>query len=112
MTPILLMILAHYIGDYALQTNYMAMNKGKDVYVLLSHIATWTFVIVLTGMYLGIPANFLLIVFVLLIPHFIMDYIKSRNLVWCREISEKQSLLVDQVFHINQILLYVLLSTL
>lgn len=33
----ILPILAHYVGDYALQDNWMVENKGKDIYILFAH---------------------------------------------------------------------------
>ena len=40
MTPlhiIIYIIIAHAIGDYVLQSSYLAGNKGKDDYILLIH---------------------------------------------------------------------------
>ena len=34
---ILTTIMAHVFGDYFLQTDYLAGNKGKDNYILLIH---------------------------------------------------------------------------
>ncbi len=31
------LLVAHFIADYALQSEYIAMNKGKDDYVLFAH---------------------------------------------------------------------------
>lgn len=36
------LIFAHYIGDFALQSNWQAQNKGKLWYVMLSHCMIWT----------------------------------------------------------------------
>lgn len=52
-----ILLLAHFIGDYALQNDYMALNKGKDNYVLFAHVATWTITISAAALLLGLPVN-------------------------------------------------------
>lgn len=107
----IILLLAHFIGDYALQNDYMALNKGKDNYVLFAHVATWTITISAAALLLGLPVNAFMIVFVLLVPHEIMDFIKARNLLWCKSVSPHKALVIDQVFHLVQItVFYMLLS--
>jgi hypothetical protein len=36
------LIIAHYVSDFALQSNWIAQNKGKLWYVLMSHCIIWT----------------------------------------------------------------------
>lgn len=111
MTSFCILLLSHYIGDYALQTEYLALNKGKDNYILFSHVAVWTFIVSINALLLDMKITFMLIVLLLFIPHFIMDYIKSHNILWCKKLSQETSLIVDQAFHIMQIiLLWLILS--
>ena len=39
------LIFAHYIGDFALQKEWIALNKGKYRYTMLCHGMIWTFCI-------------------------------------------------------------------
>lgn len=82
LTYIILLILAHYIGDYALQNSYIAAFKSKDNYVLFAHCAIWTFVMTVVSNWIGLvdihsSSDIIIVVFVLLIPHIIIDYIKG-----------------------------------
>lgn len=100
---LIILILSHFIGDYALQNDYIALNKGKDNYVLFAHVAIWTFTLSATAIYLKLPITAPSIIGILLIPHFIIDYIKARNLLWCKSMKPTYSLYVDQLLHLVQI---------
>ena len=39
------LIFAHYIGDFGLQKEWIALNKGKYWYTMLCHGMLWTFCI-------------------------------------------------------------------
>jgi hypothetical protein len=103
---LLILLLSHYIGDYALQSEYIASEKGKDQYVLLAHVAIWTFVIVLTTKFLGFKPGVGSVVMILALPHYVLDYIKSRNIFWCRYLKSNESLMVDQLGHMIQLFLF------
>ena len=40
---LLKILFAHSLGDYFLQSEYLAMNKGKDKYLLCIHAILYTF---------------------------------------------------------------------
>ena len=40
---LLKILFAHSLGDYFLQSDYLAMNKGKDNYLLCIHAILYTF---------------------------------------------------------------------
>ena len=42
---LLKILFAHALGDYFLQSNYLAMNKGKDNYLLCIHAILYTFAV-------------------------------------------------------------------
>lgn len=106
----LLLLLSHFVGDYTFQTEYMALNKGKDNYVLAAHVATWTYVIYMMANFLGLHVSEELLVFVLFIPHYVMDYIKARNKLWCKKVSSKLALTIDQSFHFLQIIVFYMIA--
>lgn len=66
---ILLIIWIHFVADFIFQSNYTAINKSKDNYVLLYHV-------IIYGV-LFIPISFQYAV-VNSMLHFIVDYITSR----------------------------------
>ena len=106
---LLILLLSHFIGDYALQNDYLALNKGKDNYVLFAHVAIWTATLSITGLFLQLNITAPIILGVMLIPHFIIDYIKARNLLWVKKISPTASLYIDQLLHAIQIIIFYLL---
>ena len=47
MTLYLWLICAHFIGDFALQQEWVALNKGKEWYIMLAHCVIWAACIML-----------------------------------------------------------------
>lgn len=91
---ILVLILCHAVGDYVLQSDYIAKNKSSSTYILLIHCALYIipFAIVFNLDYR------LLILFVL---HTVVDYLKIYKII---------NLLEDQCTHyIVAIILYTVL---
>ncbi len=71
-------LVAHAVGDYILQSHWMAQNKGKDSAVAAIHAATYTLPFLLIT--LSPPA--LLLIFG---THFFVDrYRLARFLVWLK----------------------------
>src|ERR671925_534176 len=94
--PVLLIWLAcHFIGDFAFQSTWMSLEKGKSWEVNFYHCATYTAVFVLFAH----PS--LIAIAILLGSHFVIDALKARYKVigpiW-----------VDQLLHIVTIVLILL----
>jgi hypothetical protein len=101
----ILIIFAHYILDYPLQSDYLAITKGKDWYSLLAHSLIYALGISLCLYY--IECFEIWKCFILIISHYIIDYKKSHA------IDKKKSntiyLYIDQILHIciNIILIFI-----
>ena len=68
----LVLLACHFVGDFGLQTKWMADFKGKNWGINFYHAATYTAVFVLF-------ANFsMLAALVLLVSHFVIDPLKCR----------------------------------
>lgn len=109
LTLYILLVGAHTIGDYALQSNWIAMEKCKSLYVLFVHTMIWTTTVSIFGLLMGFALDAKMILGVLLIPHFIMDYTKAQSKWFGKVVSiPKYQLAIDQVFHYVQlaVLLY------
>jgi len=95
------LLLGHLIGDFVLQTDKIAENKGRRWEWNLLHVLVVTLCIFVFSYSFGI----LLLLMALLngVIHFIMDYYKNEI---CRilHLSELLGFLIDQLIHI--ILLY------
>ena len=68
---IIWIILCHCLGDYFFQTQYLALNKGKDNYLLFVHCVTYCTPFIIK---FGISWK----IFFIFIIHFISDISKAR----------------------------------
>ncbi len=100
------LLLGHLIGDFALQTDKIAENKGRHWKWNLLHVLVVTLVTTVFSYSFG--ALLLGLVFINGIIHFVMDYYKNRI---CKKLhlSELTGFLFDQFIHV--ILLYIISKT-
>lgn len=100
------LLLGHLIGDFVLQTDKMAENKGIHVEWNLLHVLVVTLCVSVFSYKFGI----LLLSMVLLngVIHFILDFYKNKI---CKvlHLSELSGFLFDQLIHI--IFLYIISQT-
>ncbi len=100
------LIFAHYIGDWALQNDFVANNKGKYWEIMLSHCIVWTGCMSIALQYLDILHPWKIVF--LLLGHWICDGWKCCNLrkdCQSNKNSEKHNLTllrIDQLFHLIQ----------
>ena len=93
-STLLIWLSCHFIGDFAFQSTWMSIEKGKSWEVNFYHCATYTATFVLFAH----PS--LLATAVLFGTHFVIDPMKSRyNVIG--------SIWLDQLLHILTILLLV-----
>ena len=69
MTIPLTILAAHFVGDFLLQSNWMALNKSKKFEALAIHCMIYSSCFVFWG-----PKFF----FITLLTHFLTDYLTSR----------------------------------
>ncbi len=102
------LILAHLVGDYALQTDQMAARKGTSSPHLTAHIAVYVGTLFVTlWIFSAVTSQFafwsvgtlgaLAVIFVI---HWAQDYSKSRFFN-----GSKQAYYIDQTVHILQLFL-------
>lgn len=97
------MILGHYCGDFAFQTDRMAREKGNSYGVLTAHVFLYTAVLaffIAVGMFYNGHNSFfslttLLVLLAIFTVHWIQDHIKAR---WFN--GSKQAYYFDQAVHI------------
>ncbi len=94
-TLIITWLACHFVGDFAFQSTWMSVEKGKSWEVNFYHCATYTAVFIL------FVHPSLLAIAVLLVSHFIIDALKARykliGPIW-----------VDQLLHFAVILIILL----
>lgn len=90
---VIYLIICHAVGDYVLQTSYLAGNKGRDDYILLMHCITYVapFILIFGITWQLIP---------LFLLHMIVDRLKARH--------NKINLWQDQTIHYLTALLYLI----
>lgn len=69
MTDIFILIWMHFVADFILQTNRIALNKSKNVWILLEHVLIYSISFCYFGLEFAI-ANMCL--------HFLVDFCTSR----------------------------------
>lgn len=99
----LILYFNNLVLDYPLQGTFLAEYKAKNNYILFVHCAIWALGLSVVLIPLGLFAWWKVIM--LLIGHYIIDYWKCRRLYKKWNISDWNSLYIDQSLHIGQILL-------
>lgn len=97
------MILGHYCGDFALQSDRMARDKGDSYGVLTVHVLLYTAILSLfiaIGMYYNDNHTFfsittLVVLLAIFTIHWVQDHIKAK---WFN--GSKQAYYFDQAVHI------------
>lgn len=87
-------IMCHMIGDYVLQTDYMAREKANSPYVMIVHCVCYC---VPFAVCFGIDARLSFLFF----THFWIDYLKAK--------LKAISLSADQLLHYFVAILYILM---
>lgn len=100
MQNILLLVWLHFVGDFILQTDKMALNKSKEMDWLLLHCAVYA----VPFLYFGLP--FALVNFAL---HFFTDMVTSRVTSTLWKMEKRHCFFVviglDQAIHLSCLLL-------
>lgn len=98
------LLIAHLIGDFLLQTGWMAKHKASKWLPLLTHVSIYTAVIALFGHFSG-GLSFAAVAIVF-IGHIILDR-KTFVLFWVERVQTAKgpekvwlSIVADQIFHI------------
>ena len=98
------LLFAHFIGDWAIQPEWIATNKGKYWFVMLSHCIIWTACVCIGLEYIGCYA--LWKVLFLISGHYLVDLWKCKlyeKIPFCQQKTYKH-LYIDQLIHIIQVI--------
>lgn len=99
---ILFLIFAHFIADWALQSDWVAKNKSEYSIVMMAHCMVWTGVMCFTLKQLGMYAPWKPAM--LFGIHYVMDSVKCdyyKN--WPFEkYKDMRPVYIDQIVHIIQ----------
>ena len=99
------LVFAHMIGDMSLQTSFIAHNKGKDKFIMFSHVMIYLGVIGVTLHLLNIFSWWFIVW--IAVGHWSMDMWKSRQ---PKDDAHFYQIYIDQGWHYFQLLVVVLFS--
>ncbi|MCM3611959.1 DUF3307 domain-containing protein [Planococcus sp. MERTA32b] len=99
-----LLLIGHLIGDFLLQTSWMAKNKATKWLPLLAHVTVYTAVVGVFGMMSG--GLSLAALALIAVSHIILDR-KTFVSFWVRNVQTAKGpeqawlcIMADQIFHI------------
>lgn len=100
---LLFLLLGHFLGDFALQTDRMAQQKPTCVKTLTVHVVIYTFTVAVflffglytSGSQMFLSATTAVVLVLLFIEHWIQDYIKGHKFN-----GGNQAFYFDQGLHI------------
>lgn len=109
MDVLFFLILGHFCGDYALQTDRIAENKKSSklalsYHVLIYTLCIWAFLALYSLLYhqdLYFHSATLIFLVFLLFEHWTQDFLKSRV-----KSCSKQAYYIDQIVHIALLYFY------
>ena len=96
------LIFAHFIGDWGLQYEWMALNKNKYWFVMTAHCVIWTACVCIALEYYSIMAYWKVIF--LFLGHLLCDIWKCKvyeKVPFCQQ-KTNIHLYVDQIWHLWQ----------
>jgi hypothetical protein len=79
-------IFGHYIGDWALQNDFVSNNKGKYWIIMLAHCMIWTACVSIALEYLGILTIWKMLF--LFSGHWIMDKYKGSHIKYLMPLKD------------------------
>jgi hypothetical protein len=96
-------LVAHWIGDFIMQSDWHAQNKSKSNFVLFHHVMMYSIPMYFVGVLLLPLHLFFIWVIINVILHFITDYITSRitSKLWAKDDKHNFFVVVglDQTLH-------------
>lgn len=97
MDHLIFILMAHMVGDYLFQSDYLVQNKGKDDYILLAHSVLYAFGVAVVCYVLGVYCNGL---YLLIIggTHFLTDYLKAKDIT-TNYFGDRMAFTLDQLIH-------------
>ena len=110
------LLLTHWVADFVLQNNWMALNKSKDSFALTIHCGIYTLImsfvfILINAIVFEVPFGFFVVgqlTWALFFSHFLTDYFTSRLNAYLWRTEQRHWFFVsigfDQLIHFGVLL--------
>ena len=99
---IIWLMLLHWLGDFVLQTDWMAVHKASDRKALFTHIGVYG-ATMFTGLFSMFGFSAIWFVLLNAILHGIIDYVTSKASHYCNDTGDRHNMFVmiglDQFVH-------------
>ena len=100
---LLMIFTMHFLADFAIQTEWMALGKSKEWSPLLAHIGTYTAILLLFSSLFLPPLVAVLWTVSNGLCHLVVDYFSSRAMRRARESGQERKFFMilglDQMLH-------------
>jgi hypothetical protein len=83
MTTILILLTAHWISDFMLQSRRDAEAKSHDIWALLRHVGTYSVLMTLVVFFIFPAKEAIIFGIITFVIHFITDYFTSKATTYC-----------------------------
>lgn len=107
---LIIIVFAHLIGDYFLQTEYLAINKGKDKYILFVHSMLYLFGIIVVFGIFGMSIDLLSGIVIVISHLFIDNYKATGKMAKMLSKTKFSDIFVDQFLHYLILILLVIIN--
>ena len=110
---LLLVLTAHFLGDFVFQTERMAQKKRTSVKSFILHCLIYSFFIVLTLLWIRPIDSIIFAIIIIVLSHVTIDFIKNILLrIISKRCEDHRGLdftvfVIDQIIHITIILFIV-----
>lgn len=105
-TVTILIIWAHFIGDFICQTDWHAQNKSKNNWILAHHVLGYSIPLLILGFLVPVSVAWII---VNALAHFVTDYITSRitSHLWAKKETHWFFVTIgaDQAIHMTTLIL-------
>jgi len=86
------LMLAHWVGDFLLQSSWMALEKSRSILALSAHVGTYGLVILVWSLFVTSPLVAIQFVAVNMALHFVIDSVTSRLTTYFRHQDNQRAM--------------------
>lgn len=102
MTTIIILLAAHWIGDFVLQSRRDAESKSHNTVALIRHVSGYTFFMMFVAIFVFRGENWLSFGLITFVCHFITDYFTSKGTAYAYLKTQEAFTFQSDNWNLNQ----------